>query len=227
MWDEPGDAAVAEPGARRRRPLGHGGVAGVLLVLPLAALSLAGLGRALGPHPPPRTAVVTATTVAQDTTDVCFQAPPAAAPRHLPSGYRFLWELSSPYGDHGRQDTWVYNRSCADPDAAYPVLVIRITNAGAPLSAGDRSRGRPVELGSPQATAVYYRKGLPHDLHQVLCRGSYWFPDATVSCRWESAAINLLLVEARHGTYAILGGRTNGIGENELVAIAHRLPVVG
>ena len=221
---EPDDAAGGDAAVRRFSPLGHGGVVGVLLALPLAALTLVAIGHGLGPHPRVD-ATTAAATRAGDGADVCFHAPPAGAPRHLPLGYRFLWELTSPYGDHGHQDTWVYNRSCSDPDAAYPVLVIRIANAGALLSASERRRGRAVELDSLPATAVYYRKGLPHDLHQVLCRGSYWFPDATVSCRWEADAVNLLMVETRQDTYAILGGITNGIRQGELVTIAHRLPI--
>ena len=124
--------------------------------------------------------------------------------------------------DPSRPASTLHSRT--EPDAAYPVLVIRVSDAGTLLSPGERRRGRSVDLNSPRAAAVYYRRGLPHDLRMVLCRGSYWFPDATVSCQWEAATINLLLVESRQDTYAILGGRTNGIGEPELVAIAHRLP---
>lgn len=210
-------------GAHPRR-LGHSGVLGVLVATPLAALSLVGLGRTLGPHPPPPALIApaTGTTPARQAADQCYERPPAGTPTRLPRGYRYLWSLSSTLGDHGQQATWVYNRDCSDPDAAFPVLVIRVTSPDVPLTAG--GKGRSVELHSSQATALYYQRWLPPDLHMLLCRGSYWYPDATVACRWDTPTINLLLVKAGEATYAIVGGRSNGIGMNELVAIAHRLP---
>ncbi|MGH7746475.1 MAG: hypothetical protein ACREQ5_17200, partial [Candidatus Dormibacteria bacterium] len=103
-------------------------------------------------------------------------------------------------------------------------LVISIPNNGGNPSPGDRRRGRPVELEGSQATAVYYQRWLPAVLHTVLCTGGYWFPDEKVRCRWDAETVNLLLVDAHQQTYAIIGGRKNGIGKDELVAIAHRLP---
>ena len=210
----------------RPRTLGHGGVLGLVLAIPVAAMSLIGMGRALGPHPAPRTIPVTATaaTPAQASADQCFRTPPDGAPAQLARGYRYLWYWSGSYGDHAHETTWVYNRSCADPDANWPVLVIRITDAGGPASPARLHQGRLVDLNSAHGTAVYYQRWLPPVLHTVLCSGGYWFPDQKVSCRWDANAVNLLLVDARQDTYAILGCRTNGIGRDELVAIARRLP---
>lgn len=185
-------------------------------------MSLMGIGHALGPHPVPRTGPATATLVDSPATS-CFRPPPDGIPDQLSHGYRFLWFFSGSYGDHGQETTWVYNRSCLDPDANYPVLVIRITNGDRQAAPGDR-RGRPVDVSLSHATATYYQRWMPHVLHTLLCSGGYWFPDQKVSCRWDAATVNLLLVDARRDTYAIIGGRTNGIGEDELVAIANRLP---
>jgi hypothetical protein len=218
-----GDHDIGDRGQRHGTPLGHGGVLGILLALPLAALTLVGIGRSLGPHPAPRTAPAPATLVAA-AADWCFRTPPAGIPDRLSHGYRFLWFFSGSYGDQGQETTWVYNRSCADPDANYPVLVIQITNGDGQSSGGDRRRGRRVDLNWSHETGTYYQRWMPHVLHTLLCTGGYWFPDEKVRCRWDAATVNLLLVDARKETYAIIGGRANGIGEDELVAIANRLP---
>ncbi len=198
----------------------------MLLALPIAALTLIGMGRALGPHPvaPVTGAATTAATRVENSARWCFGTPPAGAPDRLAKGYRFLWLFSGAYGDDAQETTWVYNRSCSDPDANYPVLVVHITDGAVDVSAADRGRGRTVDLSSSQATAEYYQRWLPRRLHTLLCTGGYWFPDEKVSCRWDAATVNLLLVNEQHETYVVLGGRTNGIGENELVAIARRLP---
>jgi hypothetical protein len=206
-----------------RPTLGHGGVLGILLALPVVAMTLVGMGHALGPHPVARTGAAPATLV-DDTASSCFRPPPGA-PARVARGYRFLWDFAGAYGDHARETTWVYNRSCSDPDANYPLLVIRVTNDGGHPSAADRRRGRPVDVNGSHATAVYYRRWMPHLLHTLLCTGGYWFPDERVRCRWDADTVNLLLVDAGHDTYAIIGGRTNGIGEIELLAVASRLPV--
>ena len=215
---------ISDRAARPRTTLGHGGVLGILLALPLAALSLVGIGRSLGPHPAPRPVPATATLV-DAAADWCFRTPPAGIPDRLSHGYRFLWFFSGSYGDRAQETTWVYNRSCADPDANYPVLVIQITDDAGHPSPGDRRRGHPVDLNRSHTTAVYYQRWIPHLLHTLLCTGGYWFPDEKVRCRWDAATVNLLLVDARHETYAIIGGRANGIAEDELVAIAHGLRV--
>ena len=215
------------PARMRPRSLGHGGLLGILLALPIAAFSLIGMGRALGPHPvAPVTGTPTtaAATRVENAAGWCFGTPPAGAPDRLSRGYRFLWLFSGSYGDTAQETTWVYNRSCADPDANYPVLVIHITNGAVDDSDAGRAPGRTVDLGSSTATAVYYQRWLPHRLHTLLCSGGYWFPDQKVSCRWDAATVNLLLVNESDATYAVLGGRGNGIGENELAAIARRLP---
>ena len=67
----------------------------------------------------------------------------ASPPARLARGYRYLWYWSGSYGDHGQETTWVYNRSCADPDANWPVLVIRITDALG--VAADEGRGEDGE----------------------------------------------------------------------------------
>lgn len=189
-------------------------------------MTLMAVGHALGPHPAPRTGAATATpTPAADEAALrCFSAPPAGAPARVSRGYRFLWYFSGTYGDSGQETTWVYNRSCFDPDANYPVLVIHITNGQGDPSPGDRVRGRPVDLSSSHASAVYYQGWMPRVLHTLLCTGGYWFPDEKVRCRWDADTVNLLMVDARQETYAIIGGRVNGIGEDELVDIARRLP---
>ena len=219
--DESGEAGhgITERAARPPTTLGHGGVLGILLALPLAALTLVGLGRSLGPHPVPRTPPVTATLV-DAATEWCFRTPPAGIPDRLSHGYRFLWFFSGSYGDHGQETTWVYNRSCADPDANYPVLVIRITDGDGQR---DPRRGRQVDLDWSHATGTYYQGWMPRVLHTLLCTGGYWFPDEKVRCRWDAATVNLLMVNAPKETYAIIGGRVDGIGQDELVAIANRL----
>lgn len=210
-----------------RRALGHGGVLGVLLALPLAGLSLVGLGHALGPHPvpPPAAAPATGATLVDDAAAACFRTPPAGAAGGLSHGYRFLWDFAGSYGGDAQETTWVYNRSCTDPDADFPLLVIHITNDGGHPSQGDRRRGRPVDLNRSKAPAVYYRSWMPRLLHTLLCKGGYWSPDEAVQCRWDAPTVNVLLVDLRHETYAIIGARANGIGERELVAIADRLPI--
>ena len=170
------------------------------------------------------TATTTAATQADGDAEWCFHTPPAGAPARIARGYRFLWDYSGDYGARGQQTTLVYNRSCADPDANYPVLVIAITDqSGAPTPIGPH--GRPVSLNVAHASAIYYQGWMPSVLYTVLCSGggAYFFPDQKASCRWNAATINLLMLTAGTRTYAILGARMNGIGEQELVSIARRL----
>jgi hypothetical protein len=59
----------------------------------------------------------------------------------------------------------------------------------------------------------------------VLCSGggAYFFPDQKASCRWHTDAINILLLTTSRETYAIIGARVNGMGEQEFASIAQRL----
>ena len=225
-WDHT-DHGAGAAAPRPRTPLGHGGVLGLILAIPLAALTLLGAGRVLGPHPPPRPVAATttaATTQVDRDAEWCFHAPPAGAPARIPRGYRFLWDFGGDYGAHGQQTTWVYNRSCADPDANYPVLVIGITDeSGAPTPTGPH--GRPISLSVAHATATYYHGWMPSVLFTVLCSGggAYFFPDQRASCRWQATTINLVLLTTSEKMYAILGATVNGIGEPELATVARRL----
>ncbi len=114
--------------------------------------------------------------------------------------------------------TWVYNRSCADPSALYPVLIIKVEVSGAELALSDPERRRPVPIATPGASAIYY--------------DGWTTPDARIDSplqvpvpRWETRAANALVVSWAGGTYGILGARTNGIGLGELIAIARELPL--
>ena len=112
--------------------------------------------------------------------------------------------------------TWVYNRTCADPEALYPVLVIQVPVPGAQLAFSDSSRQRPVSV-ALGTTATYY---------------DGWTWDARIDSplqvpvpHWETRDANALVVSWSGGTYGILGARFNGIGLGELVAIARQLPL--
>jgi hypothetical protein len=200
---------------RPMRRLGHGGFLATLAGIPVAALMLFQLGHALDPHfaprfPPPQPASAELT---------CFDAPPAGAPQYLPNGYRFVSELRGSYGGPvgaDREVTWVYNRTCADPDALYPVLVIQVPVPGAQLAFSDSSRQRPVSV-ALGTTATYYNG---------------WTWDARIDSplqvpvpHWETRDANALVVSWPKGTFGILGARVNGIRLGELLAIARQLPL--
>jgi hypothetical protein len=203
-------------GATPRRRLGHAGFLAVLAGVPVAALALFQLGHALDPHFPPTVPVPQAAEAELN----CFDQPPPGAPQYLPNGFRVVSQLRGSYGGPvGADDevTWVYNRSCADPTALYPVLVIKVTVSGAELALSDPERRRPVSI-AQGANAVYY--------------DGWTTPDARIDSpmqvpvpHWETREANALVVSWSGGTYGILGARTNGIGLGELVAIARKLPL--
>lgn len=200
---------------RPLRRLGHGGFLATLASVPVAALILLQLGHSLDPHfvarftePQPAAAELT-----------CFDQPPPGAPQYLPNGYRFVSELRGSYGGPVGADTevtWVYNRTCSDPDALYPVLVIHVPVTGAQLAFSDSSRQRPVSV-ALGATATYYNG---------------WTWDTRIDSplqvpvpHWETRDANALVVSWPKGTFGILGARANGIGLGELLAIARELPL--
>jgi hypothetical protein len=215
------DDSAAHPIPR----LGHGGSMAVIAVVPALAMILVLFGRAFGPH-----IRVPVAPIKQAATSDCFGTPSQpGAPRELPKGYRFLWEFSGLYTasiGESKEATWVYNRSCADPDALYPVLVIRINVPGVGTHRPDLAHGRVIEVGARGTTSVYYDGWVPHGVRRVLCPGAYWAPDSE-PCRWDAPLVNMLAVDAPGGTYVILGAKLNGIGPDELVTIARRLPIRG
>jgi len=200
---------------RPMRRLGHGGFLAVLAGIPAAGLMLLGLGHSLDPHFAPH--FDAPQTVAAELT--CFDEPPPGAPEYLPNGYRFVSELRGSYGGPVSADTevtWVYNRTCADPDALYPVLVIQVPVPGAQLAFSDSSRQRPVSV-ALGTTATYYNG---------------WTWDARIDSplqvpvpHWETRDANALVLSWPKGTFGILGARANGIGLGELLAIARELPL--
>jgi hypothetical protein len=201
---------------RPDRRLGHGGFLAVLAGIPLAALTLLQLGHTLDPHFAPRFSPprVAAAELA------CFDEPPVGAPEYLPNGYRFVSELRGSYGgpvgaDH--EVTWVYNRTCADPDALYPVLVIHVPVAGAQLPLADVSRQHVVSA-VHGASAIYYDGWTTWD---ARIDSALQVPVP----HWETREANALVVSVRSETYGILGARFNGIGLGELLAIARELPL--
>jgi hypothetical protein len=197
------------------RRLGHGGFLAALAGVPVVALLLFLLGHALDPHfvprfPAPRSAAVELT---------CFDQPPPGAPQYLPNGYRFVSELRGSYGGPVGADTevtWVYNRTCADPDALYPVLVIHVPVPGAQLALSESSRQRQVSV-ARGATATYYDGWTTWDARVDS-------PLQVPVPHWETRDANALVVSWPQGTYGILGARLNGIGLGELLAIARQLP---
>ncbi len=72
---------------------------------------------------------------------------------------------------------------------------------------------------------MYFHGWMPSVLYTVLCSGggAYFFPDQKASCRWHTDTINLVLLTTSRETYAIIGARVNGIGEQELGSIAQRV----
>ena len=164
------------------------------------------------------------------TTAACFGTPPPGSPRELPRGYRFLWTIPGPYvGERakGEQETSVYNRSCSDPDAPYPVLVIRVRSATGTLEPPIVIQGRVEPLGGRGLTAVYSDGSVGQDLRKILCRGEAqpttpdWWTQRR--CRWEAPEVNALVVDEPGEAFAILGSKQNGIRREELVRIAQRL----
>ena len=200
---------------RPLRRLGHGGFLAVLVGIPAAALTLYQFGHAVNPHFRPHLPETQAAAVEL----TCFDEPPAGAPEYLPNGYRFVSELRGSYGGPVGADsevTWVYNRTCADPDALYPVLIIQVPVSGAQLALAETERQRPVWV-APGASATYY--------------DGWTTPDARIDSplqvpvpHWETRDANALVVSWGRGTFGIIGARFNGIGLGELLAIARRLP---
>ena len=196
------------------RGAGHGGTLAIIAATPLVALILVLIGRTLGPHPWPHLQSGPRSPAAD------CPAAPAGAPAELPRGYRFLWEFSGGYGANGREVTWVYSQSCADPDPEHPVLVMHLD----PLAGGQQVQhvlhGRPVDVGVRGADAVYYDGWVaPDDVRRAFC--------PLVECRWDTPRVNVLVLTRSGGTYAILGTKSDGIGSAQLVTIAHRLLVPG
>jgi len=200
---------------RRVRTLGHGGALMVLAGLPAAALILYLVGHALAPH------FVATTTLTAQAEAACFDQPPPGVPRYLPNGYRFVTQFRGSYmGPVGDNDevTWVYNRTCTDPSALYPVLIFHVRVPGGTLALTEPARRHPVALGGHGVTAVYF--------------DGWTTPEARVDSplqvpvpHWETPQANALVVSWPGGTYGILGARDNGIGRGQLVTIARELPM--
>jgi hypothetical protein len=156
------------------------------------------------------------------TADQCFGPATADAPPYIPGKYRFERRIvggdTGNFPFHPDQITWIYNLSCTGDDAPYPLMISRVSDPKAVVSATERHDG---EVLSGMAVG---RTGIYHDGWNALT-SPINSPGQKAELSWDTAVVNSVTVRWAQGTYGLRGAKTRGVTREELIKMALALKI--
>jgi hypothetical protein len=162
------------------------------------------------------------TTGAPPAADQCFGPAIADAPPYIPGKYRFVRRIVG--GDTGNfpgysdQITWIYNLSCAGDDAPYPLMISRVSDPKAVISA---TGGHDGEVLTGMAVG---RTGIYHDGWTALA-SPINSPGQKAELKWDTAVVNSVTLRWAQGTYGLRGAKTRGVTREESIKMALALRI--
>lgn len=146
-----------------------------------------------------------------------------ARPGYVPPGYRLTSTLHGELfaglvGPH-EQALLVYTRGWSDETFRRPLSVhVSPPENAAVLFGTEEKRGETVDIGVPDASAVY------HDGRWELGNGHDRRAAGDVVVHWGLGDEHSLTVRHATRVYAVRGSRRNGVSLGELVRVAQSLP---